>query len=114
MVSQGNFSSCVFVAAKWQSNGLRSATVRPVLIADGVHKCEAAISVGVAGYTMGFYVRHALGVMSMGLYLSSSLRRYCSSAGRWHKRALVVEEEPYATTNVVGVGVAAVLEGELR
>ena len=26
----------------------------------------------------------------------------------------LVEEEPYATTNVVGVGVAAVLEGELR
>ena len=67
MVSQGNFSSLGFVAAKWHSNGLRSATVRSVLIADGVHKCEAAISVGVAGYTMGFYVRHALGVMSMGL-----------------------------------------------
>ena len=114
MVSQGNFSSCVFVAAKWQSNGLRSATVRPVLIADGVHKCEAAISVGVAGYTMGFYVRHALGVMSMGLPLSSSLRRYCSSAGRWHKRALVDEEVPYATTNVEGVDFAAEIEGKLR
>ena len=114
MVSQGNFSSCVFVAAKWHCNGLRSATVRPVLIADGVHKCEAAISVGVAGYTMGFYVRHALGVMSMGLPLSSSLRRYCSSAGRWHKRALVGEEAPYATTIVEGVGVAAEVEGNLR
>ena len=68
----------------------------------------------MAGYTMGFYVRHALGVMSMGLPLSSSLRRYCSSAGRWHKRALVGEEAPYATTNVEGVGVAAEIEGKLR